>query len=40
MMDDAVEGEDSDVADERQRVLSGGADDDLLRLENLTKVRR
>lgn len=38
VMDDAVEGEDSDVADERQRVLSGGADDDLLRLENLTKI--
>ena len=30
--------EDIDVAAERDRVTSGGADDDLLRLENLTKV--
>lgn len=37
-MEDKLEGEDADVAAERQRVLSGGADDDLLRMENLTKA--
>ena len=30
--------EDEDVAKERKRVLNGGAQDDILRLENLTKV--
>ncbi|XP_033096938.1 ATP-binding cassette sub-family A member 2-like isoform X2 [Anneissia japonica] len=30
--------EDEDVADERRRVLSGEANDDILRIENLTKV--
>lgn len=30
--------EDVDVAKERQRVLSGGADGDVMKLENLTKV--
>lgn len=38
LMESASEGEDCDVAAERQRVLSGGADDDILRVENLTKV--
>jgi len=38
LMDNTVEGEDVDVAKERQRVLSGGAEDDLLRVENLTKI--
>ena len=33
-----VHTEDEDVAFERQRVLSGGAEDDLLKMENLTKV--
>ena len=40
LMEDSVEGEDLDTRNERQRVLSGGAEDDLLRVENLTKVRR
>ena len=35
-----VEGLDEDVAAEKDRVLSGGARRDLVRLENLTKVRR
>nr|KAG5700800.1 hypothetical protein BaRGS_035003 [Batillaria attramentaria] len=30
--------EDTDVARERRRVLSGGADNDIMRLQNLTKV--
>jgi len=34
----STEGEDIDVSAERQRVLSGGADDDVMRIENLTKV--
>lgn len=34
-----VEGLDEDVAAEKDRVLSGGARRDLVRLENLTKVR-
>ncbi|XP_046387973.1 ATP-binding cassette sub-family A member 7-like isoform X2 [Ischnura elegans] len=33
-----IEDEEEDVAKERRRVLSNGADDDILRLENLTKV--
>ena len=37
-MDNSVDGVDIDVADEKQRVLSGGAEEDLLRIENLTKV--
>ena len=32
--------EDEDVAAERERVLRGGADNDLVRIENLTKVLR
>ena len=31
---------DVDVARERERVMSGGAKDDMMRLEGLTKVRR
>ena len=31
--------EDDDVVRERHRVLSGGAQDDVVRVENLTKVR-
>ncbi|XP_076463176.1 phospholipid-transporting ATPase ABCA1-like isoform X2 [Babylonia areolata] len=34
----SLEDEDIDVARERQRVLSGGAESDVMRLENLTKV--
>lgn len=37
-MESSTEGEDIDVSAERQRVLSGGADDDVMRIENLTKV--
>ena len=37
-MDSTSQGEDVDVSMERQRVLSGGADDDVMRIENLTKV--
>ena len=37
-MDSSSQGEDIDVSAERQRVLSGGADDDVMRIENLTKV--
>ena len=37
-MDSTSQGEDVDVSMERQRVLSGGADDDVMRSENLTKV--
>lgn len=33
------EGEDEDVAAEKERVLCGGAGEDLIRIENLTKVR-
>ena len=36
---DDQEDEDADVAKERRRVLSGGAKDDVLRIEELTKVR-
>ena len=32
-------GGDEDVVAEHERVLSGDADDDLLRMENLTKVK-
>lgn len=31
--------DDEDVAEERERVLSGEADDDLICLKNLTKVK-
>lgn len=31
--------DDEDVAEERERVLSGDADDDLVCLKNLTKVK-
>ena len=34
-----VEGLDEDVAAEKERVLSGGASRDLVRIENITKVR-
>ena len=37
-MDSSSPGDDIDVSTERQRVLSGGADDDVMRIENLTKV--
>lgn len=33
-----IEGLDEDVAAEKERVLSGGASKDLIRIENLTKV--
>ncbi|XP_075435187.1 ATP-binding cassette sub-family A member 2 [Ascaphus truei] len=33
-----IEDDDMDVANERQRVLRGGADNDMLKIENLTKV--
>ncbi|XP_056394149.1 ATP-binding cassette sub-family A member 2 isoform X1 [Hyla sarda] len=33
-----IEDDDIDVANERQRVLRGGADNDMLKIENLTKV--
>ena len=33
-----IEMEDEDVAAEKERVLSGGASGDLIRIENLTKV--
>lgn len=33
-----VEGLDEDVLAEKERVLSGGASRDLIRIENLTKV--
>ena len=32
--------DDEDVAEERERILSGDADDDLIVLKNLTKVKR
>ena len=32
--------DDEDVAEERERVLSGEADDDLVCLKNLTKVKK
>lgn len=32
--------DDIDVANERHRVLRGDADNDMLKIENLTKVRR
>lgn len=35
---DPIEGEDEDVAAEKERVLCGGASEDLIRIENLTKV--
>lgn len=34
-----IKAEDEDVADERNRVVHGDADTDLVRIENLTKVR-
>ena len=34
-----IQDEDEDVAMERQRVLSGNAANDVLKIENLTKVR-
>lgn len=33
-----IEDDDVDVANERQRVLRGGADNDMLKIDNLTKV--
>ena len=38
MSKEPVEGLDEDVAAEKERVLSGGARRDLIRIENLTKV--
>ncbi|XP_066919865.1 ATP-binding cassette sub-family A member 2-like [Clytia hemisphaerica] len=38
IMDSALQNEDIDVSNERERVLSGGADDDVMRIENLTKI--
>lgn len=35
---DLIDSEDEDVAAEKERVLSGGARGDLVRIENLTKV--
>ena len=37
-MDSSSQNEDIDVSNECERVLSGGADDDVMRIENLTKV--
>ena len=39
MSKDPIEGEDEDVAAEKERVLCGGASEDLIRIANLTKVR-
>ena len=38
MTESGTNNDDEDVEVEQGRVLSGDADDDLLRLENLTKV--
>ena len=38
MSKEPIEGLDEDVAAEKERVLSGGASKDLIRIENLTKV--
>ena len=38
MSKEPLEGLDEDVAAEKERVLSGGASRDLIRIENLTKV--
>ena len=38
MTESGTNNDDEDVEGEQERVLSGDADDDLLRLENLTKV--
>lgn len=38
MSKEPLEGLDEDVAAEKERVLSGGASRDLIRVENLTKV--
>ena len=38
MSKEPIEGLDEDVAAEKERVLSGGASRDLIRIENLTKV--
>lgn len=38
MSKEPVEGLDEDVVAEKERVLSGGANKDLIRIENLTKV--
>ena len=38
MSKDPIEVEDEDVAAEKERVLCGGASEDLIRIENLTKV--
>lgn len=35
-----IDDDDVDVACERRRVLRGDADNDMLKIENLTKVRR
>lgn len=34
-----IDDDDVDVASERQRVLRGDADSDMLKIENMTKVR-
>lgn len=39
MSKEPVEGLDEDVMAEKDRVLDGGASRDLIRIENLTKVR-
>ena len=36
---DPLDDEDVDVAKERRRVMSGGAEDDVLKIKELTKVR-
>lgn len=38
MSKEPIEMEDDDVTAEKERVLSGGARGDLIRIENLTKV--
>lgn len=38
MSKEPLEGLDEDVESEKERVLSGGASRDLIRIENLTKV--
>ena len=40
MSKEPIEMEDEDVAAEKERVLSGGASGDLIRIENLTKVSK
>ena len=36
---ESLDDEDEDVAKERRRVMAGGADDEVLKIQELTKVR-